>query len=103
MYKRQRGDIFTWEYLQKGPELFEVQIAKNPATENTANSIPQKDLQKAEMLKAKGVQFACSSDKKENSVKAPTYDYDKWELDFLTDYIVNTHHSYCLLYTSRCV
>lgn len=89
----ERGDIFTWEYLQKGPELFEVQIAKNPE-DNQIGSIPQKDLQKAEMLKAKGVQFACSSDKKQENVKAPTYDYDKWELDFLTDYIANTHHRY---------
>ena len=89
----ERGDIFTWEYLQKGPELFEVQIAKN-LEDNQIGSIPQKHLQKAEMLKAKGVQFACSSDKKEEAVKAPTYDYDKWELDFLTDYIANTHHRY---------
>ena len=89
----ERGDIFTWEYLLQGPQLYEVQIAKNPVSES-AGTIPEKDIKKAEMLKAKGVQFACSSDKKEESVKAPTYDYDKWELDFLTDYIVNTHHRY---------
>ncbi|QOW11984.1 DUF2249 domain-containing protein [Kaistella flava (ex Peng et al. 2021)] len=89
----ERGDIFTWEYLLQGPELYEVQIAKNPVSE-TSGTLPEKDIQKAEMLKAKGVQFACSSDKKEESVKAPIYDYDKWELDFLTDYIVNTHHRY---------
>ena len=89
----ERGDIFTWEYLLQGPQLYEVQIAKNPVSE-TSGTIPEKDIKKAEMLKAKGVQFACSSDKKEESVKAPTYDYDKWELDFLTDYIVNTHHRY---------
>ncbi|KIA90240.1 hypothetical protein OA86_05075 [Kaistella jeonii] len=89
----ERGDIFTWEYLQKGPELYEVQIAKNTVNE-TAGTISEKDIQKAEMLKAKGVQFACSSDKKVEAGKAPIYDYDKWELDFLTDYIVNTHHRY---------
>lgn len=89
----ERGDIFTWEYLQQGPEVFEVQITKNPLTENT-DSIPEKDIKKAEMLKAKGVQFQCSSSKNDSHTKSPTYDYDKWELDFLVDYIANTHHRY---------
>ena len=26
----ERGNIFTWEYLQKGPEWFIVRICKNP-------------------------------------------------------------------------
>lgn len=97
----ERGDIFTWEYLLKGPELYEVQIAKNAVSE-TSGTISEKDIQKAEMLKAKGVQFACSTEKYNLAddpnagkvVKAPVYDYDKWELDFLIDYIVNTHHRY---------
>ncbi len=92
----ERGDIFKWEYLVKGPELFEVQIAKNPANEN-AGSISDKDLKKAELLKSKGVSFACA-DNNEKQIKVETssanYDYDKWELDFLADYIVNTHHQY---------
>ncbi|MDP2454985.1 MULTISPECIES: DUF2249 domain-containing protein [unclassified Kaistella] len=97
----ERGDIFTWEYLLKGPELYEVQIAKNAVSE-TSGTISEKDIQKAEMLKAKGVQFACSTEKYNLAddpnagkvVKAPVYDYDKWDLDFLIDYIVNTHHRY---------
>ena len=101
----ERGDIFTWEYLLKGPELFEVQIAKNPTNQNggeVAGTISIKDIKKAEMLKDKGVQFNCSTEKYNLAddpnagkvTKAPTYDYDKWELDFLIDYIVNTHHQY---------
>lgn len=97
----ERGDIFTWEYLLKGPELYEVQIAKNPVSE-TSGTISKKDIKKAEMLKAKGVQFSCNTEKYNLAedpnagkvVKAPVYDYDKWELDFLIDYIVNTHHRY---------
>ncbi len=98
----ERGDIFTWEYLLKGPELYEVQIAKNPVSE-IGGTISKKDIKKAEMLKDRGVQFNCNTEKKyilaDDSkagkvVKAPTYDYDQWELDFLTDYIVNTHHRY---------
>lgn len=89
----ERGDIFTWEYLEKGPEVYEVQIAKNPVAENTG-SISAKDIQKAEMLKERGIQFACCTDKTDNNTKAPIYDYDRWELDFLIDYVVNTHHRY---------
>ncbi|KEY17831.1 hypothetical protein HY04_04645 [Kaistella antarctica] len=101
----ERGDIFTWEYLLKGPELFEVQIAKNPTNQNggeVAGTISIKDIKKAEMLKDKGVQFNCRTEKYNLAddpnagkvTKAPTYDSDKWELDFLIDYIVNTHHQY---------
>ena len=101
----ERGDIFTWEYLLKGPELFEVQIAKNPTNEKggeVAGTISIKDIKKAEMLKDKGVQFNCSTEKYNLAddpnagkvLKKPTYDYDKWELDFLVDYISNTHHQY---------
>ena len=97
----ERGDIFTWEYLLKGPELFEVQIAKNPTNQKggeVAGTISIKDIKKAEMLKDKGVQFNCSTEKYNLAddpnagkvPKAPTYDYDKWELDFLVDYISNT-------------
>ena len=101
----ERGDIFTWEYLVKGPELFEVQITKNAANnkdQKGAGSISEKDIKKAELLKEKGVQFSCSTEKYNLAddptagkvVKTPTYDYDKWELDFLVDYIANTHHQY---------
>ena len=115
----ERGDIFTWEYLEKGPEVFEVQIAKNPVSETgeeTVGSIAAKDIRKAELLKSKGIDFSCGGDKtvkeasadagiSENELRsaltevsktppAPSFDYDKWELDFLADYIVNTHHRY---------
>jgi len=115
----ERGNIFTWEYLEKGPEVFEVQIAKNPVNETgeeTIGSIAAKDIRKAELLKSKGIDFSCSGDKTvkqasgeagiseeelRNELKeaakipaSPTFDYDKWDLDFLADYIVNTHHRY---------
>ncbi len=101
----ERGDIFTWEYLLKGPELFEVQIAKNP-TNKTGEELPGaisiKDIKKAEMLKDKGVQFNCNTEKYNLAddpnagkvTKTATYAADKWDLDFLIDYIVNTHHQY---------
>ena len=114
----ERGNIFTWEYLQKGPEWFTVKIAKRPSTdgEETIGAIAAKDIRKAEILKAKGVDFCCGGNKtiKEASEEAgiteeelrsalntteagplsPSQDFNKWELDFLADYIINTHHRY---------
>lgn len=88
----ERGNIFTWEYLQKGPEWYKVLIAKNPAEKQTAKgAIPEKDVKKAELLKEKGVKFGCS-DSGSNSAKSD--DFDEWELDELADYIVEKHHQY---------
>ena len=88
----ERGNIFTWEYLEQGPEWFKVKIAKNP-DENTPQkgSIPEKDVKKAALLKEKGVTFGCS----DSGPKFPdNKDYDEWELGMLADYIVATHHQY---------
>ena len=88
----ERGNIFTWEYLEQGPEWFKVKIAKNPDEKTPQNgSIPEKDLKKAAYLKEKGVTFGCS----DSGTKFPdNNDYDEWELGMLADYIVATHHQY---------
>ncbi|MBP3839524.1 MAG: hemerythrin domain-containing protein, partial [Chryseobacterium sp.] len=88
----ERGNIFTWEYLEQGPEWFKVKIAKNPDEKTPQNgSIPEKDLKKAAYLKEKGVTFGCS----DSGTKFPdNKDYDEWELGMLADYIVQTHHRY---------
>ncbi len=115
----ERGNIFTWEYIEKGPEWFVVKIAKktpNAENEETVGAIAAKDIRKAEILKQKGIDFCCGGNKtlKQASEQAgiseeelsaaladaesmplsPSQDYNKWELDFLVDYIVNTHHRY---------
>ena len=88
----ERGNIFTWEYLEQGPEWFKVKIAKNRVEKTPQNgSIPEKDLKKAAYLKEKGVTFGCS----DSGPKFPdNKDYDEWELGMLADYIVATHHQY---------
>ncbi|MBL7762669.1 MAG: iron-sulfur cluster repair di-iron protein [Chitinophagaceae bacterium] len=114
----ERGNIFTWEYIEKGPEWFVVKIAKRKISdsEETVGAIAAKDIRKAEILKAKGVDFCCGGNKtlkeageaagvSEAELKealaladktpvSPSQDFDKWNLDFLTDYIINTHHQY---------
>lgn len=115
----ERGNIFTWNYLEKGPEWWVVKIEKRPLTaegEETIGQIAAKDIRKAEILKAKGIDFCCGGNKslKEASHEAgiseeqlqaelnsvtgtpisPSQDFNKWELDFLIDYIIQTHHRY---------
>ncbi|MEO6684201.1 MAG: iron-sulfur cluster repair di-iron protein [Ginsengibacter sp.] len=119
----ERGNIFTWEYLEEGPELWKVKITKKLSGEDeeTLGEIAVKDLRKAEVFKKYGLDFCCGGKKtvKEAcaekgidvtkveqelqaadkvlsapSMPAPSLAYNEWPLAFLADYIVNTHHSY---------
>lgn len=114
----ERGTIFTWEYLEQGPQWWKVRIARKQQEANaeTVGEIAAKDIRKAEIFKQKGIDFCCGGDKTlkeageeagitEEELKAAlqavedkplsaSQDYNKWELDFLADYIVNTHHCY---------
>lgn len=116
----ERGNIFSWEYLQEGPQIWLVKIAKNKADEDgnieTVGSIAAKDYRKAEVFKKYGIDFCCGGNISlklasqeagisEDQLKAElekadvvstsaSQDYDKWSLDFLSDFIKNTHHQY---------
>jgi regulator of cell morphogenesis and NO signaling len=114
----ERGNVFTWEYLEQGPEWWKVRISKNisGASEETLGQIAAKDLRKAEIFRKYGLDFCCGGKKtvkeacldkglditrieqelqqvdKNFSTRAQSF--DEWDLDFLADYIVNTHHRY---------
>ena len=114
----ERGNVFVWEYLEQGPEWWKVKITKRISGENeeTLGQIAAKDLRKAQILKKYGLDFCCGGKKtvkeacKEKGLdvtkieqelqqaeKVPdsrSLPYNDWSLDFLADYIVNTHHSY---------
>lgn len=117
----ERGDIFTWEYLQEGPEWWDVKITKRGAgDQETIGEIAVKDLRKVEVFKKYGIDFCCGGKKTIAEVcaeknidatkvetelrqvssesKASKISYSDWNIDFLADYIVNTHHSYVRKY-----
>ncbi len=114
----ERGDIFTWEYLEQGPVRWQVRIAKrdnsNPGL--TIGAIAAKDMRKAEIFRAKGIDYSCGGSKTlkdaaagagiteeelaaalataENKPISASQDTNTWPPGFLPDYIVNTHHRY---------
>ncbi len=114
----ERGNIFVWEYQEEGPEWWKVKISKRITGEDeeTLGQIAAKDVRKAEVFKKYGLDFCCGGKKTvkeacaekgldvtkveqelQQADKAPSsrpIPYNEWALDFLADYIVNTHHSY---------
>lgn len=114
----ERGDTFQWEYTEKGPQWWTVRITKRGSNEagETMGQIAVKDLRKAAIFKKYGLDFCCGgkktvreacaekgldatrieqelrdAEKQQNSRQVA---YNDWGLDFLADYIINTHHSY---------
>lgn len=114
----ERGNIFTWEYLEQGPQWWKVRITRKRSgeKEETLGQIAAKDLRKAAIFKKYGLDFCCGGKKtvkeaaKEKGLDVTKIEqelqqadknyvtrplpYGDWSLDFLADYIVNTHHSY---------
>ena len=114
----QFGETFGWEYLQKGPEWFRIRITKevNSVQNETLGAIAVNDINKALIFKKYGLNFCCEGKKTikdacaekgidpaiveaelkqaDSSKKDTKLAYDDWNLDFLVDYIVNTHHTF---------
>ena len=87
----------------------------NVKEENTVAEIVVNNIKAAHIFKKHGIDFCCGGgitlekackkyntdfntlkteiEALDNNVSR-TYDYDKWELDFLIDHIMNVHHSY---------
>lgn len=116
----EHGDIFTWTYLEEGPTMWRILIQKNEEDvlhEETLGDIVAKDFSKADVFNKYGLDFCCDGKKTVSQACAEAgvdvavvekalqqtsntttgqrpLPYNDWGLDFLADYIVNTHHSY---------
>jgi regulator of cell morphogenesis and NO signaling len=113
------GNVFSWEYLEQGPEWWKVVLTKRLAGEGdeTLGEIAAKDIRKAQIFRKYGLDFCCGGKKtvKEacaekgldvtrieqelqqadrNITAARPLPYNEWDPAFLADYIVNTHHTY---------
>ena len=114
----ERGNVFTWKYLEEGPQWWRVSITKrvSGAETETIGQIAAKDLRKAQVFKKYGLDFCCGGKKtlqeacsekgldvtriekeldQANALPAGrALPYRDWSLDFLADFIVQTHHGY---------
>jgi len=113
----ERGNVFSWEYILSGPEYWEVKIKKNDASsEPTIGELVAKDFRKAEVFKKYNLDFCCGGKKTvaqacnekkvdymvvekeltnlDSVIVNSSQKFDEWDLGFLVDYILNTHHEY---------
>lgn len=112
------GETFGWDYIERGPEWFRIRITKGGGNmqDETLGEIAVNDINKALIFKKYGLNFCCGGGKTikeacaekgldlamveaelkqaDSSTNDNKLAYDEWNLDFLVDYIVNTHHTF---------
>lgn len=113
----ERGNIFTWTYLEKGPVWWRVELRKlEESDEPTIGQIAAADIRTAEVFRKFGIDYCCGGKRTLSDVctekglnitavrdalnnitterSGPQLQFDTWDADFLADYIFNQHHKY---------
>ena len=115
----ERGEVFSWEYLEQGPDWWRVKIGRKIMDGHapTVGEIAASDVRKAEVFRKMGIDFCCGGKQtlKEAARQAgiteaqleealekapagrtasPQHDFAGWDPVFLADYIYNVHHRY---------
>jgi len=115
----ERGKDIIWNYLESGPEYWQVRLGKPLESETleTVGNIAATDIRKAQVLKQLGVDFCCGgkqtlkeaahsigldeielrrrlNQSEELPIAGPPLNFKDWDTDFLSDYIKNVHHRY---------
>lgn len=114
----ERGKVFEWNYLEKGPYVWLVEIKKTAELSpgETVGEIAAADMRKAEVFRKYGIDFCCGGKKslqeaaREKGLdpfmlrseledcsrkdSEPVQNYNEWDPGFLADYIVQKHHRY---------
>ena len=114
-FKAERPEIFEWEYLEKGPQTWQVSITKTGEEGKTVADILLQNPKAVKVFKKYHIDYCCKGKtlfdeacadagldpedlKKQidQSSENPQFNMraQDWSLDFLTDYIINNHHQY---------
>lgn len=117
------GNVFTWEYIEQGPLYWDVRVTlKGEDNMETIGDIVAKNFHAAEVFKKYGIDFCCQGNRsvrqacEEKGIDASVvegelaqattagapgaavHNFTEWDLGFLADYVVNTHHKYVKKY-----
>ena len=114
----ERGPSVSWEYLQQGPEVWEVRLGKVPSEKQaTIGELAAADMRKIRVFKKYKLDYCCGGSKtlkeacasrnlNEQQVlqeldtldrfpqQAPGQNFHEWDLDFLAEYIYRVHHGF---------
>ncbi|MFA5620794.1 MAG: DUF542 domain-containing protein [Weeksellaceae bacterium] len=113
----EHGEIFTWDYLEEGPQWWDIRIRITGFNDKeTIGEIAANSFKNVEIFDKYGIDYCCDSKKtvfeickelnvnarqveqellKVSDEKTPGYtNFNEWDLGFLADYIVQTHHNF---------
>ncbi len=113
-----RGNTYSWKYLEKGPNTWRATITRLATEKHSPKigTLAAEDYRKAELFHKFGIDYCCNGNKSlkqafeeaglsekiwnEWYIESLQYKdkevhvFENWEVTFLVEYIINTHHAY---------